>query len=526
MNDDDFFEQVTLNICSSFDLSVALDRCFRFLKTQLPLSGLHIDVFQTEQKVMRTLAMISDSRGIRQEMVTPLTQEALDFLVWKREQNPGSSTTWRTDFNNAIVAQLQAPVLGVSGSHLIIQHLVLEGKNLATVVASATPGEKFSAEDERRFALLNEPFGIAVANALSFQKLSKQKDRLLADNADLKQQLGKGFDPKPLDALPGLRQIAKQAARVAASTSTVLLLGETGVGKEIVANAIHAGSTRCNAPFVKVNCGAIAKGLIDSELFGHEKGAFSGASSTQKGYFERADQGTIFLDEIGELPPAAQVRLLRVLQEREIERVGGEQTIPVNLRVIAATHRDLKAMVEKGLFREDLWFRLNVFPVEIPPLRKRREDIPVLLDHFLKQKSFEFGIRDLPEIAPSALSVLCNYDWPGNVRELENAVERALIQRRGRQVNKDRFTLKGGGAQEGDSVNGGYVFTCLSDKENKPRSQAAPLLPLDEQIARHIVRALDQCDGKIHGAGGAAELLAMNPNTLRSKMRKLGIPFH
>ena len=210
-----------------------------------------------------------------------------------------------------------------------------------------------------------------------------------------------------------------------------MLLGETGVGKEVVANELHKLSLRKDGPFIKVNCGAIPDTLIDSELFGHEKGAFTGAVSRKRGRFERADTGTIFLDEIGELPLPVQARLLRVLQNHEIERVGGERSISLDIRIIAATHRNLSEMVADGRFREDLWFRLNVFPVEIPPLRERTEDIPALVRHFVRIKAKALKIKKIPAFAHGAIDRLMAYDWPGNIRELENAVERDLIENQG-----------------------------------------------------------------------------------------------
>ena len=216
---------------------------------------------------------------------------------------------------------------------------------------------------------------------------------------------------------------------VASLNSPVLLLGETGVGKEVIANAIHYSSPRKDGPFIKVNCGAIPDTLIDSELFGHEEGAFTGATTKKRGRFERAHKGTILLDEIGELPPPAQIRLLRVIQNKEVERVGGTKPIPVDIRVIAATHRNLKEMVSKNEFREDLWFRLNVFPITIPPLRERKEDIHALVQHFAERKSKELKFHTVPTLATGAIDRLKSYHWPGNVRELENVVERALIQK-------------------------------------------------------------------------------------------------
>jgi transcriptional regulator with GAF, ATPase, and Fis domain len=286
------------------------------------------------------------------------------------------------------------------------------------------------------------------------------------------------------------------------------LTGETGVGKDVIANAIHLGSPRRDGPFIPVNCGAVPETLLDSELFGHEKGAFTGALARKRGRFERAHGGTILLDEIGEMAPPAQVRLLRVLQHREIERVGGTDRVPVDVRIITATNKDLPAMVRTGRFREDLWFRLDVFPIEVPPLRERKSDVPALVQHFIERKAGELKIGATPRLAPGAIDDLVAYDWPGNVRELENLVERAMIVHRGELLRFDDLTT------------------------SRPQKAAAHSSPLDTEsldlnavVARHIRRVLGMTGGKIHGPGGAGELLGVNPNTLRNRMRKLGIPF-
>jgi len=285
----------------------------------------------------------------------------------------------------------------------------------------------------------------------------------------------------------------------------VLLLGETGSGKDVVANAVHFSSPRKDGPFVKINCGAIPDTLIDSELFGHEKGAFTGAINRKRGCFERAHDGTVFLDEIGELPLQAQVRLLRVLQDKEIQRVGGDQTISLNVRIIAATNRDLVQMVKDGSFREDLWFRLNVFPIHLPPLRERAHDIPALVQHFVEKKAADLKLPDIPVIAPHAIEALMTYTWPGNVRELANIVERALI-------------LNPQGPVDFGSLGSAQPHATVSAPEMAPATYN-----LDDAMSSHIRKAVEKANGKIHGEGGAAELLGINPNTLRSRMKKLGI---
>ncbi|MBN2059932.1 MAG: sigma-54-dependent Fis family transcriptional regulator, partial [Deltaproteobacteria bacterium] len=296
-------------------------------------------------------------------------------------------------------------------------------------------------------------------------------------------------------------------------SSPVLLSGETGTGKEVIAGAIHNLSTRKDGPFIAVNCGAIPENLVDSELFGHEKGAFTGALTRKRGRFERAHGGTIFLDEVGELQPEAQVRLLRVLQEREIERVGGTEPIKVDIRLIAATHRDLEAMIREGTFRDDLYFRLNVFPIALPPLRERRCDIPSLVHYFIQKKSQEIGLRETPPLAQGALENTMAYPWPGNIRELQNAVERALI-------------LSGGGPITFGDI---HQTTISPGTDLKPAvkstSGAKDTMALDEVVSRHIRMVLERTGGRIGGEKGAARLLQVNPSTLRKRMKKLGIPF-
>jgi transcriptional regulator with GAF, ATPase, and Fis domain len=263
----------------------------------------------------------------------------------------------------------------------------------------------------------------------------KLKDIVDAENRELSRELRHFSGDEIVGAEYGLKATMEMVRQVAPLNSPVLLLGETGVGKEVVANAIHYTSSSRGGPFIKVNCGAIPENLLDSELFGHEKGAFTGAITQKRGRFERADKGSIFLDEIGELPLQAQVRLLRVLQHKEIERVGGTKSIPVDVRIIAATHKSMEEMVRSGAFREDLWFRLDVFPITIPPLRRRKEDIPALVHHFVERKSKDLKIYPPPSVSAEEVERLKAYHWPGNIRELENLIERELIYKRGKEKN-------------------------------------------------------------------------------------------
>lgn len=298
---------------------------------------------------------------------------------------------------------------------------------------------------------------------------------------------------------PAMRQVYQSIEMVAATGTTVMLLGETGTGKELIARAIHQRSSRKEQFMVTVNCGALPAGLVESELFGHEKGAFTGATAQKKGRFELAHKSTLFLDEIGELPLETQVKLLRVLQEQTFERVGGTQTLQVNVRVIAATNRDLQEEVQRGAFRADLFYRLNIFPIPIPPLRERRDDIPLLADYFLQQFARRLSKR-IAGLSPAAAERLSRYDWPGNVRELANIIERAVILCQGRVLQEEHLGLAG------PARAGGENFATLEEAER-----------------RHILQALEKSGGVLAGPKGAAQLLGINRSTLWSRMRKLGI---
>ncbi len=339
----------------------------------------------------------------------------------------------------------------------------------------------------------------ALRNA--FDELARMKERLQEQNVYLREEIRTDHNFEEIvGEHPALKQSLQQVRQVAPTEAAVLIQGETGTGKELFARAIHDMSPRADQPFVKINCGAIPDGLVESELFGHEKGAFTGALAQRRGRFELADRGTIFLDEVGELPQAAQVKLLRVLQEREFERVGGSRSVRVDVRVIAATNRNLVQMVDEGGFRRDLFYRLNVFPIRVPPLRERASDIPLLAGLFVRQAAARMGKR-LEGVMPQCQQHLMRYGWPGNVRELQNVIERAVI------------------TSEGPLV-------VIAESLTAEPVSAAPVgeLPTLEQVERdHIRAALARTSGVISGPKGAARILGLHPNTLRSRMAKLGI---
>jgi hydrogenase-4 transcriptional activator len=317
----------------------------------------------------------------------------------------------------------------------------------------------------------------------------------------------------------GLRSVMEMIHSVAPTAAPVLLLGETGSGKELAARTIHRHSARAEATLVRVNCGAIPPGLVDSELFGHMRGSFTGAAAMHRGWFEQADGGTLLLDEVAELSLDAQVRLLRVIQDGSLTRVGGEAPTRVDVRIIAATHRDLPRLVREGSFREDLWYRLSVFPIRIPPLRSRREDIPGLAQHFAAAAGERLFSRPLP-VTDADVRRLLQYDWPGNVREFASVIERAAILGRGRGLRVDAAL-----GQEWPEL-GMPRESLVTDAAHGTAAAArddGPPCTLAEATREHIERALVHTGGRIEGKGGAADVLDVNPHTLRSRMRKLGI---
>lgn len=350
---------------------------------------------------------------------------------------------------------------------------------------------------------------VAFKNDLNFHDVSRLREALKADRDALLSKLGRqDICEVVVGEDTGLSQVMAAVHQVARTDAPVLILGETGSGKEVIARAIHERSPRSRGPVVRVNCGAIPTDLVDSELFGHERGSFTGAVNSRKGWFERADGGTLFLDEVGELPPAAQVRLLRVLQDGTLERIGGHQTVHVDVRIVAATHRDLDAMVQAGTFREDLWYRMSVFPIHLPALRDRLQDLPALVYYFAERAGKRLGN---PHLVPTAsdLDKLRNYAWPGNVRELSAVIERAAIIGGGRALD----------------ISGALGSAGTRSASRPPPVPAAnePIGTLDDAMRRHIRRALEACQGRIEGPQGAAKLLGINPHTLRARMRKLGV---
>jgi transcriptional regulator with GAF, ATPase, and Fis domain len=511
--DRDFFWEATTRVCGNLEIEKGLSDCMKYLSQHMPADVIYLQRYEMELGAMRFIAKANAEKG-----------EQLDLMISVPEMDKSAIS----EFFQAMAAGKHLPVeiyndsvddpvsphilnaLGEPASSIMVLPLALEGEFAGGLALLARGSDRFSEADARLYENLRVPFFVAMSNTLKHREIHKLKDLLADDNRFLHDELHRLSGDEIIGASFGLRDVMFKVQQVSSIDSPVLLLGETGVGKDVIANAIHYSSSRSKGPFVSLNCGAIPETLIDSELFGHEKGAFTGALSQKRGRFERAHKGTIFLDEIGELPPNAQVRLLRVIQNREIERVGGIKTIPVDIRIIAATNRNLEEMIKNKQFREDLWFRLNVFPIWIPPLRDRVSDIPELVQHFINLKSKELKLGHTPILAPGAIDILLGYNWPGNVRELENIIERSIILHPDEPLQFDIIanTTKKTTA---------HVDDLLKHKDSFPS--------FNSMIERHILQALELTDWKIHGQGGAAEMLQINPNTLRGKMRKLGIPF-
>jgi len=401
-----------------------------------------------------------------------------------------------TEFPAEIIKRAEAAGLRSGCAVPLISH----GKVLGTLSVVSMQENAFSQDDAELLTQIGAQVAIAVENALAFKQIARLKDKLTEEKLYLQEEIQTEYNFQEIVGdSQTLRRVLKDVQTVAATASTVLILGETGSGKELIARALHNLSDRRERTFVKLNCAAIPTGLLESELFGHERGAFTGAIATKIGRFETADRGTLFLDEVGEIPLELQVKLLRVLQEQEFERLGSTRTMRVDVRVVAATNRDLEHMVEEQRFRSDLYYRLKVFPIMLPPLRERAEDIPALVRHFAQKFALRMKKR-IETIPAEAMKALQAYPWPGNVRELENFIERAVILTSGADLRAPLSELK-----------------VLSPPSN------GSLKTLEDAEREHILKALREAKWTIGGSGGAAAKLGMKRTTLQSKMQKLGI---
>lgn len=498
IDEKEFFQNVTIRICGTLDITKGFKKCFKYLRDFFPMDELSLYWYDGKEGKLRVVAETDTSEsGISQKVY----KQPEIAIKYHEKEDTRPQTEFFNNFDEHVLSKYIEKISGKTGRSLLITRLIKDGQHIGGVAASTFGMKRPYSEDHvKLFSLVHDPFVLALANFKKHEEILQLKNSLSEQRSFLIKELKKKNSEEVIGLSSGLSKVMDLVKRVASVETPVLVLGETGVGKEVIANSIHSYSGRKDNPLVKVNCGAIPENLVDSELFGHEKGAFTGAVNKKIGRFERANNGTIFLDEIGELPIQAQVKLLRVLQNHEIERVGGTKTIPINVRVIAATHRDLQEMVKSGKFREDLWFRINGFPITIPPLRERVTDIPQLIKHFIGEKCKELKISGRPEPGAKEIEKMMKYHWKGNVRELQNTIERALIR-----------------------YDKGPLCFDLPKKGKEINQNKVGLKTLDSVIVSHISKVLKTTNGKINGPGGAAEKLNINPNTLRNKMKKLGI---
>ncbi|HUB82611.1 MAG TPA: sigma 54-interacting transcriptional regulator [Bryobacteraceae bacterium] len=471
-------------------ISAALRRSFALDYASLLIYDAEISALR-----LQTADLPNGVGAIRENAIVPLDDTVAGYVFRTREGRIFSVA------QTAAISQATADIMAQEGLRTICSvPIVSHGNALGTLNLGSRQDGFFTAGDLQFFEQAADQVAIALENALSFQRIEELNARLAEEKVYLEDEIR---TDNRFEEIVGqsrvLKAVLKQVETVAPTDSTVLVYGETGTGKELLARAIHELSARRQGTFVKLNCAAIPTGLLESEMFGHEKGAFTGAIAQRIGRFELAHRGTMFLDEVGEIPLELQTKLLRVLQEREFERLGSSRTIRTDARLVAATNRDLAGMVEERLFRADLYYRLNVFPITVPPLRDRREDIPLLVRYFVQQYARRMN-RRITNIPADAMQAMTRYQWPGNIRELQNFVERAVIVSPGPALQAPVRELKG------------------------PKSAVSPsAVTLADAESEAIQRALRESGGRVGGPQGAAAKLGMKRTTLQAKMRKLGI---
>ncbi len=500
----DFFYQSIEMLCCTSDFKKALEQFWPFLCAHVPVTKLNLGRSNFDSNVADAMAICSNAGVELHHEHYAHSKEQVnmhrDGSISLADDPMGLFLLDKADPSAQFFQYFTSEGFRLTPPFFFLR-TTSEGVIRGAAIFSCSPDNLFTERHLEFLRALRLPILIAFQNYFHYQELAELKDIIWQENVQLKQQISGTRKVAIIGANGGLAHVMERVRLAAPVDVPVLITGETGTGKELFAKAIHELSPRADYPFVAVNCGAIPTSLIDSELFGHLKGAFTGASQNHKGRFERANGGTIFLDEIGELPLEVQARLLRVLQERTIERVGGNSPIPVDFRLVAATNKDLPSMVRAGTFREDLYYRLSVVNLRVPPLRERKNDLPVLVEHFIKRAAARFGIMT-PALPPAELLKLYEFPWPGNVRQLQNAVEEALV-------------LSAGGP----------LHFSLNEKQSA--APFAPLVSMPFEAAQrfYFTQLLLSCNGRVAGKGGAAEKAGLNPNTLRSKLQKLGVPY-
>jgi transcriptional regulator with GAF, ATPase, and Fis domain len=502
------FRDVTERVCGDLDIEKALDNCMHYLKELMPVDYMYVLIQDDNWPAIRPLAMISVRHDlqINPPRFIPMSQTERNWS--NRTFSNGKAVITNKAKSSSLFNSVMSHFAQKDDLSIIHMRTAISGKYIGGVGICAEGKNRYLKKHADIIQELHKPFAIALINALHYQETLRLKDQIQYDQRALFNDINAIVGDEVIGAKGGLSFVMNMANQVAPQDSPVLLLGETGTGKEVIARHIHSQSRRSEGPFIKVDCGALQENLAEAELFGHDKGSFTGAIAEHRGRFERAMDGTVFLDEIGELPLSIQLKLLRVLQDREFERIGGSEVIRTNARVIAATHRNLDLMVQNRKFRKDLWYRLNVFPVYIPPLRERKQDIADLAHHIVQRKAKEMNLVEIPTLGNGAIDQLTAYNWPGNVRELNNVIERGITLSNGRPLSFPGLASP----SEVDAA-----ATLIYDSGRFPT--------LNNVMIDHIVHALNLTRGKVGGTDGAARLLDIQPGTLRARMRKLGIPF-
>ncbi len=542
-----FLSEAVSRLSSSLDIQESLVDTFDFLADHFPLEAISLHQYSPDLKNLKLLFLVRSKHFHFVEIVVPLLHED-SRNVFLHDQGIGGVTILPNNMENPIGrlhSGALASLVPMQGRAYMVSALQSGKETLGHLCLMGTSPDCFTPEHEEKFNLLLTPFALTMSNLLQYKRTLEFQENLSAERDGLEKDLESLRGQHIVGERGGLKTTMETVRQLEGREVPALILGETGVGKELIADAIQSISPRKDRSFIKLNCGAIPDTLVDSELFGYEKGAFTGATTSRQGRFEQAHKGTLFLDEVGELPLQAQVRLLRVLQDGIIERIGGGKPISVDVRVIAATHRNLEEMVQEGTFREDLYYRLYVFPVYVPPLRERTLDIPELVHYFLRRACDELGLGTLPQLPHTAVERLLEYSWPGNVRELENLVKRGVtLHPRGpvplhTLLPRDQglFPATEEGQSHLEKTIDARIQAALAGRlpglplvaENAPSisrqeaGSATEIKTYNEAVLEVIRVALAKSNGKIHGPGGAAELLKLNPSTLRSKMRKLGL---
>lgn len=501
--------QLWREACWEIEIDKSCVNIAALLSVHMPIEQVLVQVFDHQNKSIETVAV-----GCPQSKLSlPHGLRSLSADQWQMIKNQCSEKTVLHSAESPDVQDIKRLLPLAAPNDVLLGTLQKNSSLLGTLAVIAVNGTIFSSRHTAMLNAILEPFSIALENHLRVRELEHLREAAEADTLYLLRRLRRNkISDRIVGEDTGLKLVMQRVKLVAASTVPVLLLGETGTGKEVISREIHRLSSRSEGPFIRVNCGAIPPELIDSQLFGHEKGAFTGATNAHKGWFERADGGTLFLDEIGELPLAGQVRLLRILQDGWLERVGGKHSIHVDVRIVVATHQNLANMVNQGTFREDLWYRIAVFPILLPSLAERPEDIGELAVFFAEKAAARFMLPlQLP--TDEDIQLLRAYPWPGNIRELGSVIDRAALLGNGKGL--EVTTALGWKVQKADK-------TELSLPA--PAPQHSSIFPsLNQVMKAHIERALVLARGQVEGQAGAAVLLKIHPNTLRARMRKLGI---